>query len=172
MTDQFGFSFDISRCSGCMACVVACMDQNDLPSEGPSFRQVIQMETGAHPSAEIRFVSMACFHCNDAPCLQVCPRKAISRDRESGVIQVDEARCIGCRTCAMVCPFGAPQFPGSAAMKKCNRCAERVALDMEPACVRTCPTKALGFGTMEKLSWQNASKAGILILESVLSKSV
>jgi anaerobic dimethyl sulfoxide reductase subunit B len=172
MTDQFGFSFDVSRCSGCMACVVACMDQNDLSEDGPSFRQVTKLEKGAYPLAEIHFVSLACFHCTDAPCVKVCPRGAIFRDPDKGVIQVDETLCIGCRTCAMVCPFGAPQFPNSDIMKKCNRCAERVACDMEPACVRTCPTKALGFGPMEKLSQQRASKASILILESVLAKSV
>jgi len=167
LTKQIAFSFDMSRCSGCMACVVACMDQNDLPEEGPSFRQVTKLEKTDESSARISFVSLACFHCSDAPCLEVCPRNAISRDQELGSVNVDEDLCIGCRACAMVCPFGAPQFRTGEKMAKCNLCAERVGAGMEPACVRTCPTKALGFGSSEELSQAKTEKASLRIFNSL-----
>lgn len=166
---EFGFSFDVSRCSGCMACVVACMDQNDLPPEGSSFRQVIKVETGEYPSAGIHFVSLACFHCMDAPCLNVCPRKAISRDAESGAVRVDENLCIGCRACFMVCPFGAPRFSPGQKMSKCNLCTDRVAAGMDPACVHTCTTKALGFGPVDEINRAKAKKASVKILEGFIS---
>ena len=165
---QYGFSFDLSRCSGCMACIVACMDQNDLPEEGPSFRQVVRLEKGEYPAARLAFVSLACFHCNDAPCANVCPVGAISREGELGVVEVDENLCIGCRACAMVCPFGAPQFRAGEKMSKCNFCADRVAEGREPACVRTCTTRALGFGPLEEISRNKAEKASKKFLEGFL----
>jgi anaerobic dimethyl sulfoxide reductase subunit B (iron-sulfur subunit) len=168
MAPQFGFSFDLSRCSGCMACVVACMDQNDIPGDDLSYRQLIKLEKGAYPSARLAFVTLACFHCNDAPCARVCPNGAIFRDETSGVIAVDETRCIGCRACAMVCPFGAPRFTDGGAMHKCNLCIDRVAHNMEPACVHTCTTKALGFGSIEAFSRKKAEKASVMILKGLL----
>lgn len=168
MSAQLAFSFDLSRCSGCMACVVACMDQNDTPEDGLAYRQLIKLEKGQYPTARIAFVSLACFHCNEAPCLLVCPREAIFRDEASGVITVDEDLCIGCRACAMVCPFGAPRFADGGAMHKCNLCIERVAHNMEPACVHTCTTKALGFGSLEELCRKSAQKASVMILRGLL----
>ncbi len=166
---QYGFSFDLSRCSGCMACAVACMDQNDLPENGLSYRQVTKLEKGQYPSVQLYFVSLACFHCSDAPCLNVCPKKAISRNADTGVVQVDEALCIGCRACAMVCPFGAPRFNPGEKMSKCNFCIERVTNGMEPACVHTCTTRALGFGPMEELSKKNANKAAVRLVQSFVA---
>jgi anaerobic dimethyl sulfoxide reductase subunit B (iron-sulfur subunit) len=152
-----------------MACVVACMDQNDLPEDGTSFRQVSRLEKGAYPAAEIHHVSIACFHCTDAPCLNVCPKGAIFRDPQWGVVDVDENLCIGCRTCAMVCPFGAPRFHPGRKMQKCNFCVDRIAHGMDPACVHTCTTRALGFGPMEDLGKTKANRASAKILESLVA---
>ncbi len=168
MSVQFGFSFDVSRCSGCMACIVACLDQNDLPGNGSRFRHVSGIEAGAYPSADIRFVSLACMHCGDAPCIKACPVDALTKRPDNGIVVVEPKRCIGCHVCAAVCPFGAPQFPDPAGvMRKCDLCVARVGRGLEPACVRTCPTRALGFGPMERLSEEKARAASDLIVTAV-----
>jgi len=165
-SSQLGFSFDVTRCSGCMACMAACFDQNDMPGNGSTFRHVSRIETGTYPDVTIRYVSLACMHCGDAPCIAVCPTRAISKRPEDGIVAVQQNLCIGCHTCATVCPFGAPQFPEGASMGKCDLCLGRVAHGLEPACVRTCPTRALGFGPIEKLTEDNAKKASSKIIAS------
>jgi anaerobic dimethyl sulfoxide reductase subunit B len=164
----YGISLDVSRCSGCMSCVVACMDQNDIVEGGPSLRHVVKVETGAYPSAHISFVSLSCFHCGDAPCLQACPKKAIYRHDILGAVLVDEKRCIGCHVCAEVCPFGAPRFLAGAKMRKCDLCTERIEEGKDPACVQTCPTRALSFGTMARLSSKKAWKTAVNVIKSVI----
>jgi len=164
---QFGFSFDISRCSGCLSCIVACLDQNDLPDDGSRYRHVSRIEMGAYPNVKIRHVSLACMHCGEAPCIAVCPTRALTKHSDSGIVVVNEDLCIGCHSCATVCPFGAPQFPEGSRMSKCDFCVARVENGLEPACVRTCTTKALGFGPIEKLTEQQAKKASDLIVSSI-----
>ena len=169
MSAPFGFSFDLARCSGCMACVVACMDENDIATDGLSYRQLIKLEKGKFPAARLAFVSLACFHCSDAPCAKVCPKEAIFRDETSGAIGVDESLCIGCHACALVCPFGAPRFNSLEPMRKCDMCADRLARNMEPSCVQTCTTRALQFGSLDALSRKTAEKASVMILDGLLS---
>ena len=169
---QLGFSFDMSRCSGCMACVVACMDQNDLPGNGVTFRHVSQLEKGGYPSVRISWVSLSCQNCSDAPCMVVCPSKAIFRNPHKGIVDVNKEACIGCHSCAMVCPFGAPQFPVEGKMSKCDLCIERVTYGLEPACVHTCTTRALGFGSMKELAERKAQKASVRILDSLSGETV
>ena len=164
---QFGFSFDISRCSGCLSCIVACLDQNDLPDDGSRYRHVSRIEMGAYPDVNIRYVSLACMHCGDAPCVAVCPTRALSKRSDNGIVVLQEGLCIGCHSCATVCPFGAPQFPEGMRMSKCDFCMARVENGLEPACVRTCTTKALRFGPLEKLTEQQAKKASDALVSSL-----
>jgi anaerobic dimethyl sulfoxide reductase subunit B (iron-sulfur subunit) len=98
-----------------------------------------------------------------------CPTQAISKRAEDGIVIVHENLCIGCHACATVCPFGAPQFPDGTRMSKCDFCVARVENGLEPACVRTCPTRALAFGPMEKLAEQQAKKASGIIVSSIRS---
>jgi anaerobic dimethyl sulfoxide reductase subunit B (iron-sulfur subunit) len=167
MNDQIAFHFDINRCSGCMACVVACQDQNDLPGEGPAYRQVSKFEeAGAAPI--IAHLSMSCQHCGEAPCLTVCPTGAIFRRKAGGIVDVDRDRCVGCRSCALACPFGAVHFMADGKMAKCHFCADRMEHGLEPACVRTCPTKALTLGPADDMSQNKAAKAAQTILKTVV----
>lgn len=164
---QLGFSFNVSRCSGCMACIVACLDQQEPSGDNQTFRHVTRLEKGRYPSIRISFISLACLHCGDAPCVMACPTGALFKREQDGIVDVNQDVCVGCHSCALVCPFGAPQFPEGGKMSKCNFCVDRIEHNMEPACVRVCPCRAIDFGPMEKLAEQRAGNASRTILDSI-----
>ena len=165
---QLVFSLDVSRCSGCMACVVACQDQNDFAGNGIAFRHVTAYEEGHFPAARISYFSIACYHCGDAPCVMVCPTGAIFKRNKNGLVDLDRTLCVGCHSCEMACPFGAPKFAADGKMAKCDMCYYRIENDMDPACVRVCPTKALKIGPIEELSEHKAEHASVSILKSLI----
>jgi anaerobic dimethyl sulfoxide reductase subunit B len=166
---QYAFSLDVARCSGCHACVVACHDQNDLVGgDMISFRHVTKHEAGAYPEVHLAYLSVACQHCGDAPCIVVCPTRAMSRRDSDGIVLVDRNLCIGCHSCELVCPFGAPQFADDGKMAKCDLCHVRQDHGLTPACVRVCPTHALDCGPVEELSAKKAKAASVRILKSFL----
>ncbi len=162
------FSFDGNRCSGCYACVVACQDQNERLEDDPLFRQVSQWEENS-PSVRIRSISIACYHCGDAPCLMACPTGAIFRYAETGIVDVNRDLCVGCHSCELVCPFAAPKFAVDGRMAKCDLCVSRIAHGMDPACVHTCPTRALTFGDASALSDAKAQQSGMRLLKAAVS---
>jgi anaerobic dimethyl sulfoxide reductase subunit B (iron-sulfur subunit) len=158
---RHAFHLDVDRCSGCFACTVACMDQNDLEvrDEPSAWRQVFAVETGAYPDAHLRYVSLACMHREDAPCLLACPTGALQREPDTQVVRVATDLCIGCHSCSIACPFGVPRFGADGRMQKCDLCAERLRFGLEPACVRVCPTRALSQGNPNKLGLNVQRKA-------------
>jgi len=143
------FDIDLNRCSGCYACVVACMDQNDIIAADNDFmwRDVSSLSG----KGKIQYASLACMHCDDAPCLIACPTGAISRDEVTRLTGADKSKCIGCHSCVMSCPFGAPKFDSDGKMEKCTGCSIRVENGLVPACVRICPTRALKYDTIENI---------------------
>jgi anaerobic dimethyl sulfoxide reductase subunit B (iron-sulfur subunit) len=147
------FYLDIDRCTGCFACTVACMDQNDIEvrDEPMAWRQVFALETGAFPEAHLRYVSLACMHCEDAPCVFACPTGALRKEAPTGVVRVEGDLCIGCHSCSIACPFGVPRYGSDGKMQKCDLCEERLKHGLEPACVRVCPTRALRYGSANEL---------------------
>jgi anaerobic dimethyl sulfoxide reductase subunit B len=166
---QYAFSFDVSRCSGCMACTVACQDQNDLSSDDVvAFRHVTKYEEGAFPAARIFHFSLSCQHCGDAPCLAACPAGAIFREEADGAVLVNRDLCVGCHSCELACPFGAPKFPRDGKMAKCDLCRDRQAHGMKPACVQVCPVQALDIAPIDELAKRKAEKTSLVILKSLL----
>lgn len=164
---SYVISFDPNRCSGCYACTVACMDQNDLFTEKSedAWRQVFRVESASFPEAKI---NLACLHCQDTPCMSACPTGAICKDDETGIIQVRQELCIGCHSCSLACPFGIPRFGADGKMQKCQMCIERVEEGLEPACVHTCPTKALKIGEINELNQEVEAKAAHKFVSSIL----
>lgn len=105
LTNQYVMLHDEKRCIGCQACTVACKVLNDVP-EGFS-RVQVQIrapEQASNALTHFQFVRVSCQHCENAPCVSVCPTGASYRD-ENGIVQVDKSRCIGCDYCVAACPF-------------------------------------------------------------------
>lgn len=143
--------FDPKKCAACGACAVACMDQNDIDlQEQEPFRQVYCVESRPNGTAFFQNFSISCMHCADAPCVLACPTGCIYKDPETGLTRYDNAKCIGCHSCAMACPFGAPSFDSRGKMVKCDGCAVRLEHGMLPACVKGCPFGAISILTEEE----------------------
>ena len=162
MAKQLAFYFDASACNGCKACQIACKDKNNLPV-GLSWRHVVQYGGGnwlPHPTRSdlvvanniyAYSVSVACMHCENPACVNVCPTGAMYK-RADGVVLVNQDQCVGCRYCEWACPYGAPQFnEAKGVMTKCTFCEDSVAQGESPACVASCPARALEFGELSEL---------------------
>ena len=144
MVVKMVFDLDMDKCVACGACAIACMDQNDIwPEQGDSPLRVIgTLEPPLSRGGKISYLSLGCMHCSDAPCVTACPTGCL-RKNAMNLSVFDDALCIGCHSCAMACPFGAPTFTAAGKMRKCDGCAVRLENGMIPACVRICPTAAL-----------------------------
>ncbi len=152
-----------------MACIVACLDENDLPDTAHAFRHVNRFENPGTTPPTLSFLSLSCLHCGDAPCVTVCPTGSLQKRERDGIVTVNRDLCAGCHSCVLACPFGAPQFPEDRTMAKCDFCVQRIEAGFEPACVRVCPTRALRFGPLEELTRETARKASLSILKSLSS---
>ena len=154
---QIGFYFDQSRCIGCYTCSVACKDWHDIDAGPINWRQVKIIEKGKFPNLFISYLSISCNHCENPPCIRVCPANAISKRDSDGAVTVDCAKCLGNKECEMhclkACPWDCPQFgpEENAKMQKCNFCFERLKQKQNPICVEACPMYALDWGSMEDL---------------------
>lgn len=142
---KYGMVVDTRKCVGCMSCTVSCKMENKVPFDG--FRAWVNIrERGTFPEVKRHFLPRLCNHCENAPCVQVCPVKATFK-REDGVVIIDEKRCIGCGYCITACPYHARYLhPQTKVADKCSFCQHRIDQGLEPACVRNCMGKARVFG--------------------------
>ncbi len=164
-----GFYFNAERCTGCKACQVACKDKWDLKT-GVTWRRVVEYSGGnwvANTDGTYTqnvfayYVSVACNHCENPLCLDVCPANAITK-REDGIVIINQDACIGCRYCEWNCPYGAPQFDEEqGVMSKCNMCYDAVDAGESPSCVAACPQRALYFGDLDELRAEHGDLAGV-----------
>jgi len=153
---------DLSKCYGCRACQVACKQWNQLPAKQtynngsyqnppdlqPNNWVVIKYQEISDGNGGVKwlFRKDTCMHCTDAACVKVCPSGALYYTKH-GTVGIDNGKCIGCKECVTVCPFGVPKYDSKAdKVSKCDMCLSRISNDMEPACVKACPTGALQFG--------------------------
>jgi anaerobic dimethyl sulfoxide reductase subunit B (iron-sulfur subunit) len=144
------FLVDTTVCSGCKACQIACKDRHDLPN-GRLYRRVYELaggnwhpEDGAwRPDIFAWNLSISCNHCQDPICVECCPTLAM-RQRDDGIVLLNEKICIGCGYCSWACPYGSPQLRSdTGAMSKCDFCVEDLEVGQPPACVAACPVRAL-----------------------------
>jgi len=145
---NYGFIIDNRKCIGCHACTVACKAEHDVPI-GVNRTWVKYIEKGTYPNTRRIFSVLRCNHCDDAPCVKICPVGALF-NREDGIVDFNNERCIGCKSCIQSCPYDAIYIdPETQTAAKCNYCAHRVDLGLRPACVNICPEQAIIAGDME-----------------------
>ncbi len=145
---RLGFVLDSGSCIGCHACTVACKSEHDVPL-GVNRTWLKYVETGEYPDSDRHFSVMRCNHCDDAPCMTICPTSALFR-ADNGVVDFDDDNCIGCKACMNACPYDAIYLnPETSTAHKCNFCNHRVTEGLEPSCVIVCPTQAIRVGDLD-----------------------
>ncbi len=178
---QYAFCIDTAKCSGCKACQVACKDRNNGDENLPALnlRRVYEYCGGTvnvNPSTNTMesnvfayYTSIGCNQCDSPSCVKAaCPTGAHYK-RSDGFVLIDESICIGCGSCAVACPYDAPQLDSSTAiMRKCDGCNDRIAKGLKPSCVDACQLDALDFDTIENIKekYPNAVSANYAPLPS------
>jgi Fe-S-cluster-containing dehydrogenase component/formate-dependent nitrite reductase membrane component NrfD len=138
---------DHTICIGCHACSTACKSENEVPV-GVNRTYVKSVDVGTFPQARRAFQVTRCNQCEDAPCATACPTSAMYR-RDDGIVDFDKSACIGCKACIAACPYDAIFInPEDNAAEKCNFCAHRIDVGLEPACVTVCPAEAILVGNL------------------------
>jgi len=170
--------YDLSKCTGCRGCQLACKQWNQLPA-GQTFNAgTYQNPPDLQPNTwmlikfqeissgnEVKwlFRKTACMHCTDAACVKVCPSGALQYTKY-GTVAIDNSKCIGCKECVAACPFDIPRYDKKTdKVAKCDLCYSRIDNALEPACVKACPTGALMFGDKEemlKIAYARVKKLG------------
>ena len=167
---RLGMVIDLKRCIGCYACQLSCKAEHGTPP-GVFYARVLKVEEGEYPTVRNLFLPVLCNHCDEPPCVEVCPTGASFRS-EDGTVDIDHDKCVGCKTCIMACPYDNRYYNGEAqeyypgqgktayekarvdrhqqdVVMKCNFCRERRAEGKAPACVANCPTIARYFGDLD-----------------------
>ncbi len=176
---------DVSVCIGCKACEVACQEWNDLKvdeiRESPpqtyqtlpdleyNFWQLIKFnETERDGRLLWTLTKYQCMHCEDPGCLKACPAPGAIVQYSNGIVDFVQENCIGCQFCVTGCPFDVPRIsPTTGKVYKCTLCSDRVSAGLEPACVKSCPTNAISFGTREKMLAQAQGRVAQLTADGL-----
>ena len=145
---NYGFAIDLRKCIGCHACTIACKAEHQIPI-GVNRCWVKTVEKGSFPDTRRFFFPVLCNQCEDAPCVRICPTRALFRRRD-GIVDLNGQSCIGCRACMEACPYDQLFIdPDTRTAEKCNFCANRVENRLLPACVSVCPTECRIFGDLD-----------------------
>src|SRR5271169_5343423 len=159
---------DVTTCIGCKACEVACLEWNGYPFRETVFDNTYQtmpdlawnyynlIRFNEHVAEDGSFQWLmrkdGCMHCADPGCLKACPADGAIVQYENGIVDFQQDNCIGCQYCVTGCPFNIPKFnPQTKRVFKCTLCSDRVQQGLEPACIKSCPTGCLHFGSKEDM---------------------
>ena len=170
---------DVSKCIGCKACQVACMQWNDLRDEVGTTTgiydnpvdltdqswTVMRFAEYQSPEGKLEWLIRkdGCMHCEDPGCLKACPSPGAIVKYGNGIVDFNSANCIGCGYCVAGCPFNIPRISQKDNKAyKCTLCSDRVAVGLEPACVKTCPTGAIQFGAKVDMVKRGEKRVGDL----------
>jgi formate dehydrogenase iron-sulfur subunit len=174
-TPQVAKLIDTTKCIGCKACQVACMEWNDLRDEigvnagvydnppdlsGQSWT-VMRYAEYENPKGDLEWLIRkdGCMHCEDPGCLKACPSPGAIVQYANGIVDFQEENCIGCGYCISGCPFDVPRISKKdKKVYKCTLCSDRVAVGLEPACVKACPTGCITFGDKGQLQHDAAER--------------
>jgi len=167
---RYALVIDLLKCMGCNACTVACRAERGTPAE-ISYNKVQLTEIGKFPDAKMRFLPVACMHCQEPRCVEACPNEATYK-RDDGIVLIEAAKCVGCGACVVACPYGSRKilkemppyylnnYPtpyevvkqkvlAKGIAVKCDFCLHRLEKNRLPACVETCPALARIFGDLD-----------------------
>jgi formate dehydrogenase iron-sulfur subunit len=159
---------DTTTCIGCKACEVACLEWNGYPFRETVFDNSYQTMPepawnywnlikfneveSADGSVSLLMRKDQCMHCAEPGCLAACPADGAIVQYSNGIVDFQQEHCIGCGYCVNGCPFNIPKFdPATKKMFKCTLCVDRVTEGLEPACIKSCPTGCLHFGTKDDM---------------------
>jgi len=149
------FVFDQKKCTGCQACQLACVIENQL-DPAASWRRIYTFNERHYPGVPTFHLSLACNHCGVPACMAACPARAYSKDQVTGIVLIDTVKCIGCRYCTWACPYDAPKFAATTGIvSKCTLCSDRLERNLHPACVDLCPTGALELAELDEAAITN-----------------
>jgi formate dehydrogenase beta subunit len=166
-TEEMVKLVDLSKCTGCRGCQVACKNWNSQPAsqtentgsyQNPPDLQhntwtLIRFQEELKENGEVDWIFRkdGCFHCSDASCVRVCPSGALSYG-ENGAVRLNQDLCIGCKYCVIACPFDIPRYDSKTNVTyKCTLCEDRITNGLIPACVKACPTGCLDFGPKDQM---------------------
>jgi Fe-S-cluster-containing dehydrogenase component len=167
---RLGMVIDLKKCIGCYGCQIFCKAENSTPP-GILWSRVLFYEVGHYPNVKKMHVPVLCMQCKKPPCVDVCPTGASSK-RSDSIVNIESAKCLGCQSCVMACPYGARSFyadekeyfPGqgftpyekvgnkkhrTGVVEKCDFCSLKLAKGEEPSCVASCMTKARYIGDLD-----------------------
>lgn len=171
---RYAYAVKMNRCIGCHTCSLACKMQNNIP-DGMLWNRVLTENCdvydgaeGTYPDLKRTYLPLSCQHCQNAPCQRVCPTGATYTD-PLGRVEINYAKCIGCRMCMAACPYNVRVFNWNepsritgfeygdhevparkkGVMEKCTMCTPRVSRGLEPMCVAACPNQARVFGDLD-----------------------
>jgi carbon-monoxide dehydrogenase iron sulfur subunit len=163
----------VEKCLACKSCEIACavahsksavLEQAITESPKPQKRVTVE-------PAEEYAIPIQCRHCEDAPCIEICPTGAIQRFDKQAPVVVDADLCIGCKLCMLICPFGILQISSEGrSVVKCDMCYEHLKEGKVPKCVEACPTKALQLVSLKELAKSKRQKASKELIRKSYSK--